>query len=438
MTQNWVGHLARLGVAMLVASAACAPAPSSDVDAPPGTGGRSTGTGGATSSGTGGLSDSGGTKGGQTTGSGGSASGGESGSTVGSTGSGGTSDGGASNSGGATQRGGGGGNGGAFGAGGVPGSGVGGGGPPPGAPRLPLAPGAANVPRPTGTPGNITVINWAGFKGAVSYTFDDSNSSQIQHYPELQALGVPCTFYLWTARPDSSNPVWGTALKDGHEIGNHSMTHVSNGTGEDLDAAQMFLMTKWGVSPTTMAAPNGAPVYTTLAKGRFFINRGTKNSIVLPNDNTDPFTLPCFYSDEGAAASVFDQQVDSARAAGGWRIFLIHGFTGGTDHAFKPVPFESFAGDVKHTKALGDMWMDRVDMVGAYWVGQKVFSKATMTMEGTDKTWKWTLPDHFPSGRFLRVTVAGGKLKQGGTELAWDPHGYYEIALDAGSVTLSP
>ena len=294
------------------------------------------------------------------------------------------------------------------------------------------------MPRPTGTPGNITVISWAGFKGAVSYTFDDSNSSQIQHYAELQALGVPCTFYLWTARPDSSNPVWGTALKDGHEIGNHSMTHVSNGTGEDLDAAQMFLMTKWGVSPTTMAAPNGAPVYTTLAKGRFFINRGTKNSIVLPNDNTDPFTLPCFYSDEGAAASVFDQQVDSARAAGGWRIFLIHGFTGGTDHAFKPVPFESFAGDVKHTKALGDMWMDRVDMVGAYWVGQKVFSKATMTMEGTDKTWKWTLPDHFPSGRFLRVTVAGGKLKQGGTELAWDPHGYYEIALDAGSVTLSP
>jgi hypothetical protein len=187
-----------------------------------------------------------------------------------------------------------------------------------------------------------------------------------------------------------------------------------------------------------MAAPNGAPVYTTLAKGRFFINRGTKNSIVLPNDKSDPFTLPCYYPPEGAAASVLDEQVDSARAAGGWRIFLIHGFTGGSDHAFKPVPFKTFADDVKHTQAFGDMWIGRVDMVGAYWVGQKMFSQLLPTTAGAEKTWKWTLPDHFPPGRFLRVTVPGGKLVQGGAELPWDGHGYYEIALDAGAVTLSP
>lgn len=53
------------------------------------------------------------------------------------------------------------------------------------------------------------------------------------------------------------------------------------------------------------------------------------------------------------------------------------------------------------------------------------------------RTWTWTLPDHFPPGKYLRVTVPGGTLKQGGSELVWDGHGYYEIALDAGSVTLS-
>jgi hypothetical protein len=36
------------------------------------------------------------------------------------------------------------------------------------------------------------------------------------------------------------------------------------------------------------------------------------------------------------------------------------------------------------------------------------------------------------------VKVDGGTLKQGGTALAWDSHGYYEVALDAGSPTLSP
>jgi len=36
------------------------------------------------------------------------------------------------------------------------------------------------------------------------------------------------------------------------------------------------------------------------------------------------------------------------------------------------------------------------------------------------------------------VKTDGGTLKQNGATLAWDPHGYYEIALDALSVTLSP
>jgi hypothetical protein len=62
----------------------------------------------------------------------------------------------------------------------------------------------------------------------------------------------------------------------------------------------------------------------------------------------------------------------------------------------------------------------------------------TPTTSGSDTTWTWTLPAHFPPGRYLRVKVDGGTLKQGGGALTWDDHGYYEIALDAGSVTLSP
>jgi hypothetical protein len=36
------------------------------------------------------------------------------------------------------------------------------------------------------------------------------------------------------------------------------------------------------------------------------------------------------------------------------------------------------------------------------------------------------------------VKVDGGTLKQNGTPLTWDAHGYYEVALDPLSVTLSP
>ena len=52
--------------------------------------------------------------------------------------------------------------------------------------------------------------------------------------------------------------------------------------------------------------------------------------------------------------------------------------------------------------------------------------------------WTWTLPAHFPPGRYLRVKVDGGTLTQASAPLPWDEHGYYEVALDAGTLTLSP
>jgi len=63
-------------------------------------------------------------------------------------------------------------------------------------PGLPVPPGPDNVPPPSGTPGNLKVLDWAGFKSAVTYTFDDAQPSQVEHYAELQALGVRMTFYI--------------------------------------------------------------------------------------------------------------------------------------------------------------------------------------------------------------------------------------------------
>ena len=60
------------------------------------------------------------------------------------------------------------------------------------------------------------------------------------------------------------------------------------------------------------------------------------------------------------------------------------------------------------------------------------------TTSGDATTWSWTLPDHFPPGMCLRVRTAGGTLTQNGEALSWDDHGYYHVALDAGSVTLAP
>jgi peptidoglycan/xylan/chitin deacetylase (PgdA/CDA1 family) len=294
------------------------------------------------------------------------------------------------------------------------------------------------VPRPSGAPGNLVVLNWAGFQGAVSYSFDDSNSSQIANYDALNALDVPFTFYLQTGKSESSNPVWQRALRDGHEIGNHTKSHSSNDNGADTDAATQFIKSTFGITPYTMAAPNGSSVYANIARTRFLINRGVANNLIGPNDSTDPFNLPSYIPPANASTSVMDQQVTSARSGGRWRTFCIHGFTGGSDGAYQAIPLRAFLDHVQHTKDLGDVWIDSVVNVGAYWRGQKVLSSVTPTTSGSDRTWRWTLPANFPPGKYLRVRVGGGTLKQNGVPLPWDTHGYYEVALDAGSLTLSP
>jgi len=304
---------------------------------------------------------------------------------------------------------------------------------------LPVPP-RTGVARPTGAPGNVTVLDWAGFKAAVSYTFDDTNSSQIQHYAELQALGVRMTFYLITGKTvELNDPVWARAVQDGHELGNHSRRHVRGGTAADLEAADGDLRQKFGITVYTMASPFGDPSYPPLATTRYLINRGVVNGQIAPGDDTDPFNIYCYVPPARAAASAFNAEIDAVRAGGGWTTVLVHGFTGGTDGAYQAVDVGQFTASVNHTKSLGDVWIDSVVNVGAYWRAQKMFAGITATVSGNSRTWTWTLPAHFPPGRVLRVKVDGGTLTQpGGRTLTWDDHGYYEVALDAGSLTLSP
>ena len=80
-------------------------------------------------------------------------------------------------------------------------------------------------------------------------------------------------------------------------------------------------------------------------------------------------------------------------------------------------------------------WMAPVDARFCCFVS---VSSVTPVVAGDTTTWTWTLPDHFPPGKYVRVMVDGGTLSQSGSLLPWNDHGYYEVALDAGSLTLGP
>lgn len=317
---------------------------------------------------------------------------------------------------------------------------------------LPVPP-TMGVAKPNGTQGNLQVVSWAGFKGAVSFTFDDGLGSQITNYANLNAVGVPMTFYLVCATDGSSKAAWQTAANDGHELGNHTMHHCNadgstcawgafTGVDAELDDCQTHLETTYGVAgPYSMAAPNGDSNWETPATSRFLLNRGVYDNPtgVKPNDSTDPYNLPCHVAATGEkAVGGFNAVTDDVRARGAWRIILNHSLSPATPDGYHPVDPGEVVAAMTYARDLRDVWVDTLATIGAYWRAQKVITPLQPTHDGDDLVYSWTLPAHFPPGQYLRVKVDGGTVKQLGEELSWSQHGYYEIALDAGSVTISP
>ncbi len=349
---------------------------------------------------------------------------------------------------------------------------------------LPL-PKACSTAQPAGTPGNLMVLPWAGFRGAISYSFDDAYPSQIENYAALKAPGIRMTFYVIPSQVGKSDPSsvplldrWRQVLADGNEIGNHTVNHcntsadgntLSNcafGTPDaehgtiatQISAANDFIESSLGQpSVWTMASPYGDGNYDSFATAAGFIAHrdvwtDKSASFLAPGDVANVYHLPC-YAGAGASGgwgvddkqATFEKIINDARGRGRWGIFLFHSVApndwdvGGN---CCPVPATAIAGSMEHLKAWGDVWGDSMVNVAAYTIGQNLLASLTPTASNGSTTWTWTLPPNFPPGKYLRVTVDGGTLKQtiDSVEhtLPWNERGFYEVSLSAGNLTLSP
>jgi hypothetical protein len=296
--------------------------------------------------------------------------------------------------------------------------------------NLTLAPATTGVAKPAGAAGGLKVLDWAGFKGAASFTFDDNTPSQIPNYNALKATGGHVTWFVvgsWLASSAGQVSSFKATLADNQEIGNHTYNHQSNGSQSDLQQAQDFIKTQFGVNANSMAAPNCAGAWAGVAPMVVFQNRGPCGgnvAAVSPRDNTDPFQLPAYLPATNESAATMSAQI----SAGKWRIYVLHGFDsqGGT---YQPVPIGNVTGAM--SKAVMDgYWVEGMSAVGAYWQGQKLIPASATT------TATWTLPAKFPPNMCLRITTTGGNVTQKGMAIPWDDHGYYQISLDAGEVTV--
>ncbi|MES1175167.1 MAG: polysaccharide deacetylase family protein [Myxococcales bacterium] len=319
---------------------------------------------------------------------------------------------------------------------------------------LPVPSGSGVLPVPSGTVANLKVLPWAGFKAALTYSFDDSQQSQVDHWADLRATGIVATYYVTTGNRSlpGYDAAWREALSHGNELGNHTAHHCKydlsgciagtpTNIADEVDSCTSYTKGTLGAPGVwTMAYPFGAQGYAADARSRFFLGRGTGDGLIAWADKTDPFSLPIKAAAGGETNSVLSSYIDDVRAQGKWMIFLFHTLRpdAQTEHAYADVEIGSVTGSIAHARGLSDLWVDTVAAIGSYWLGERTLRAATTSVSGGKTTWRWTVPAHFPVGRRLRVSVDGGSLAQGGEVLPWDAHGYYEIALDAGTLTWSP
>ncbi len=200
-------------------------------------------------------------------------------------------------------------------------------------------------------PGSVEKFPWPpGIRGAVSLTFDDARLSQVDRLiPVLDRHGVKATFYVSPDNVAARLDGWRKAVRTGHEIGNHTMTHpctgnypafrwnsleemTLDGLAKEIDDAQRAIGRTLGVEPRSFAYPCGQTFvgrgrdvksYVPLVAGRFLSGRKWLNEDANDPAFCDLAQLLAFESD-GRPFAALKALVDKAAAEGRWLILVGH------------------------------------------------------------------------------------------------------------------
>jgi peptidoglycan/xylan/chitin deacetylase (PgdA/CDA1 family) len=189
-----------------------------------------------------------------------------------------------------------------------------------------------------------------GKRAAISLTFDDARISQVENgLPILDEYSAKATFYVSIGRFEERLDAWKRAVANGHEIGNHSLTHPCSGNfpfarkralenhdlhmmRDELKEASNIIERLIGLRPVSFAYPCGqkfvgrgqnAKSYVPLVAKEFQSGRGWMDEWA--NDPTfcDMAQLMGVELD-GKDFEHLKGLIDRTRVNGGWLIFCGH------------------------------------------------------------------------------------------------------------------
>jgi len=195
------------------------------------------------------------------------------------------------------------------------------------------------------------VGTWSGFRtAAITYTFDDNLSHQLSiAIPLFNNYGFKATLYTVT----SSGWVWPanwaglqTAAAQGHEIGNHTVSHPSNwcslssASQESQYASSQSTINSYipGNQCLTVAYPYCCANYESMTATYFIAGRTCSGSIVssTPSNFYQISSFILGSSGINTTAGIIAKH-DAAAAAGGWAVYLIHAVDSSEGGGYSPL-----------------------------------------------------------------------------------------------------
>ena len=284
--------------------------------------------------------------------------------------------------------------------------------------------------------GPITTVPWNGYPGAVSFTFDDCEISQLNNLGDYfeKNQDIKVTFFLTGGMNAGNQPKYFPMAAKGHEIGNHSKSHsdlTANGANlkAEITEYKHTLESKGDFEVVSFATPycyyNDA-VEAEIAK-EHIVNRNCQGAIKYKWDDEpvwERISSDCYQGDTRQSKG----NMSEAKQKNAWTVQLNHNVDGrGFGYGIETSDMISI---MDEAKAQG-LWRAPMGRVAAYYRAHFVIDKATSTdIDGGFKvTWKSPHPA-MPKSVPLRVKIEGadGKtVKQKGKEIQAEDDGSYVI-----------
>ncbi len=292
----------------------------------------------------------------------------------------------------------------------------------------------------------IKVLPWKGYKAAISLTFDDGDKSQSEiAVPYLNERGIKATFFL-TVNMLTNEEAWIQAVKNGHEIGNHSMNHICPletdipDVKEETLSSQKILSKKFNTRVLSYAYPytfTTPEIIDELRNTHLSARVGQDEPVHMKASYTpDWLNIPSVITFTDFPLKVYTDWIDESLKQEAWTVFMIHGIEI-PDCGFEPIDIEIFTGILDYLKNP-DIWVAPYGTVCAYWMAQKIFQNSKQSSTSNGVEYSWYIPSVFPEGTNLKIELENveGKyeLLQYGENLNADSNNIYTISFDASSL----